>query len=178
MRLITPIILILAATALYIWYINPTYADVRTLRTEEAQYDAALTRSQELIAVRDALLTTYNAFPTRELERLQRMLPDHVDNVRLILDIDNIAAQYGMALQNISIGEAASRGGDIGADTSPTGAITLSFTVRAPYDSFQNFLMDLEDSLRIVDVTELSFATADETGLTGYTVTLRTYWLK
>lgn len=178
MRLITPIILILAGIAIYIWYISPTYADVKLLRGEEAEYDEALTRSEELIAVRDALLSTYNTFPTRDLERLSRILPDSVDNVRLILDIDSIAAQYGMALQNIGIADASVDSNELGADTSPIGAIEVSFAVRSSYGSFREFLMDIEDSLRVVDITALSITTGAEAGLANYDVTLRTYWLK
>jgi Tfp pilus assembly protein PilO len=178
MRLITPVILILASVAVYIWYISPAYVGVRELRAEEAQYDEALTRSEELIAVRDALLLQYNAFPTRDLERLSRILPDSVDNVRLILDIDSIAARYGMALQNIGIGAASVDNNALGADTSPIGAMEVSFSVRSSYDSFRQFLMDIEDSLRIVDVTALSVALSGETGLANYDITLRTYWLK
>ena len=177
MRVITPIVLVLIAIGVFIWYINPTYSQIKNLSAEEEQFDMALTRSKELIAVRDALLSRYNMIPTRDLERLEKLLPDHVDNVRLILDMNNIAAQYGMALQDIAIGEASAEGAELGADTSPIGAITLSFGVRSTYDNFLQFLMDLEESLRIVDVTSLSFAEGDGT-FTTYRVALRTYWLK
>lgn len=177
MRFITPIILIVLAVGVFIWYINPTYNRIKLLREEAAQFDMALNRSRELIAVRDALLSKYNMIPTRDLERLERLLPDHVDNVRLILDMDNIAAQYGMALQDIATGEASGEGSELGADTNPYGAITLAFSVRSSYNNFLEFLMDLEESLRVVDVVALSFTT-DDSPLTTYRVTLRTYWLK
>jgi Tfp pilus assembly protein PilO len=177
MRFITPIILIVLAIGLFVWYINPTYGTITELRAEAAQYDMALNRSQELIAVRDALLSKYNMIPSNDLARLRKLLPDHVDNVRLILDMNNIAAQYGMTLANISLTETSAEGNELGADTSPLGAIEFSFSVRSTYNNFLDFLADLENSLRIVDVVNVSF-TADATALSTYRVTVRTYWLK
>lgn len=177
MRFVTPIILIVLAVGVFVWYINPAYGRIKDLRAEEAQYDMALDRSQELIAVRDALLSKYNMIPSEDLNRLRKLLPDHVDNVRLILDMNNIASQYGMTLGSIALTEASAEGNELGADTSPLGAIDFSFSVRSTYDNFLDFLMDLENSLRIVDIVNISFTT-DATPLATYRVTLRTYWLK
>ena len=96
MRFVLPILLIAVAVTLFFTYLDPTYARVSELRAEQATYDDALDRSKELIAVRDRLLDTYNNFSRDDLRRLERLLPDHVDSVRLIIDIDSIAAQYGL----------------------------------------------------------------------------------
>ena len=61
--------------------------------------------------LKQSLLSRFNAFKTEDLDRLRKLLPDHVDNVRLILDLDNLAARHGMALQNVVISEPASESG-------------------------------------------------------------------
>lgn len=180
MRFLTPIILVIIAIVLFVTYINPTYGRIKEIRVEADQFDEALSRSQELIAVRDALLARYNAFPAEDLERLKKLLPDHVDNVRAILDIDNIAARYGMSLQDISIGESGldeGADGSLGTDPNEPGSITMSFSVDASYRSFVQFLADLENSLRLLDVTQVSFGASEEDRAT-YNVTARMYWLK
>lgn len=180
MKNIISILLILAAIALFAFFTNPRFAEVQTLADEVAQFDDALERSKELISLRDALLSRYNSIPTQDINRIGTMLPDSIDTVRLIIDIDALAARYGMSLANISIGSAdepAVRGG-IGPTGSAFGKLTLSFTVASTYDRFHAFLGDLERSLRILDITSISFGSPTAAGVTPYNISLTTYWLK
>lgn len=182
MRNITSIILIIAAVALFALFTNGRYALVRELRREANSFDDALERSKELIAIRDALLTKYNAFPSDDVARLNTMLPGSIDTVRLIIDVNTLASRYGMSLSDISIGlpdEAIGGEGALGPSGGDFGRLSLSFSVAASYDRFRAFLSDLERSLRMIDVTALSFdAPSSASGLTTYSVTFTTYWLK
>jgi len=177
MRLVTPLILVGIAIGLYIAYINPTYDTVVELQAEQASFDDALDRSKELMAIRDRLLNTYNSFSSKDIDRLEGLLPDHVDSVRLIIDIDGIAATHGLRVQDVDI---STKGSDnsSGADSSnPVGIVNLGFAVESSYSTFKQFLADLEDSLRVLDVVALSFSASDG-DLTKYFVTIKTYWLK
>ena len=182
MRNILSIVFIIAAIALFAFFTNGRYAAIRELRAEAAAFDSALERSKELIAIRDSLLARYNAFPSDSIARLNTMLPNSIDTVRLIIDINTLASRYGMSLSGIAIGipdEASGGEGALGPTSGDFGKLTLGFTVTASYDRFRAFLSDLERSLRIIDVTSLSFAASESTaGLTTYAVTLTTYWLK
>ncbi len=181
MKNIISIILIIAAIALFALFTNARYAGVRTLQDEANSFDNALARSKELIALRDSLLSKYNAFSSENINRLNTMLPNSIDTVRLIIDINTLASRYGMSLGGIAIGlpDESTTEGAIGPSGDEFGRLSLSFSVAATYDRFRAFLGDLERSLRIIDVSSLSF-TASELpgGLTTYNVTLTTYWLK
>ena len=177
MKFIVPTILIILSGAAFWAFISPRYENVKVLRAQEAQFDEALSRSKELIALRDKLLSKYNTFQTDDLERLAKLLPDTVDNVRLVLDIDSIAAKYGMTIRNASVREALQPQDAIGPSTDAWGSITLEFITTASYENLTRFLADLEGSLRIVDVTDISF-NASQTNLNEYTITLTTYWLR
>lgn len=179
MKLLTPILFLIIAGAIFYWYINPTYVGLKSVLAEESQFDAALSRSRELQDVRDGLLSRYNTLPQTDLARLQKLVPDHVDNVRLILDFDSMASKYGMRVRNVVIEtpkERATRG-QIGPDEKSYESVILSFTVSGSYDTFRQYLADLERSLRLVDVVGLSF-TANETGIYEFTLHIKTYWLK
>jgi len=185
MKFIFPSILIVLAVALFVTYINPKYQDVQVLSARAAELDDALTRSRELIAVRDQLLSRYNTFSTTDIARLEKMLPDTVDNVRLIIDIDSIASGYGLTIRDVVLDTGATTEGKtsgasiaaIGPSADEIGTISLTFSVNASYDTFIRFLKDLERSLRLVDVSSLSFS-ANDTGTNQYTVSLKTYWLR
>jgi hypothetical protein len=179
MKLFTPILFLVIAVTLFFWYIDPTYANIQKLLSEQSQIDHALSRSKELQDVRDQLLARYNTFPQAELDRLQKLLPDHVDNVRLILDLDSMATRYGMRVRNVTISGDQTRiqAGEIGPSDNAYESVVLSFTVTGPYTVFREYLADLERSLRLVDVVGIDFQ-SNATGIYDYTLDVKTYWLK
>ena len=182
MRFFIPILLVGSAIGLFVLYTNPAYQSIKALKTEVASYDEALNRSQELRAIRDELLAKRNTFPPAGVQKLGRMLPDNVDNIRLIIDINNIAARHSLALGDVALGEvsgasAARSAGAVGASGEAVGSVSVGFSVTASYDDFLRFLADLEHSLRLIDVEKLSFRSAAE-GLPSYSFSIRTYWLQ
>jgi Tfp pilus assembly protein PilO len=183
MKALIPIICIALAGFLFYWYIDPTYAQIKELRTEEATLNQALTRALELQETRDQLVSRFNTFPSSDLTRLEKLLPDHVDNVRLVLDLDSLASQYGMRVRNVAIEKADKKGkqvqqtGSIGPDERLYESMVLSFTATGTYDTLRQFMIDLEKSLRLVDIEAISFSAGDGE-LYDVTIAVRTYWLK
>ena len=206
--------MLLASVGLFFTYVNPTYNGLDDLKQQTAKLDEALNKAKELQSIRDQLLSKYNTFSSEELDRLKKLLPDHIDNVRLIIDIDNMASRYGMSLTKVAISksesgpkkEAQSTGATTetpsgsGAKALPSqagfslpprpsaspgtgstqddlGSVDLSFSVSGSYETFLAFLRDLERSLRLVDVTKLSFNAASSNNY-DFNVTIRTYWLR
>jgi len=164
MRFLIPIILLIISGIIFFGFIDATYKDIKVMKEEESLFSEALDNSKELQAIRDDLLATYNSFSSEDLARLEKMLPNNVDNVRLIRDIDGIAAKYGMSLRNVSlnIGDVGS-GDTIGGEGENVhGSVTLDFSVAAPYRVFLSFLKDLEKSLRLVDVVHVGFSSAEK----------------
>src|SRR3989344_1785469 len=177
-------------------------------RASTAQNTAALDKTAELQNPRQTLLSRFNTFDPADLDKLQKLLPDHVDNVRLILDLDNLAEDSGLALQNVDVSSAQKQTaksqtalGAIGASNQKYDSLTLTFSTIASYPAFVGFLTDLESSLRIVDLVSLTI-TPSGNGTTAasatnafptnvrspaatraeplytFNMTLRTYWLK
>ena len=188
-RTVISLVCLLAAGAIFFMYTQPTYDTVQAENAQIAQYDEALTKASELQQLKQSLLSRYNTFDPLAIDRLQKLLPDHVDNVRLILDIDSLAGKHGMALQNVVVSQNASAQGSqsaasaIGASKQRYDSLTIKFTTQGSYDTFRKFLTDLESSLRVVDLVSLSItrggAQAGSAGLVySYDITLRTYWLK
>ncbi|PJE74170.1 MAG: hypothetical protein COV01_01570 [Candidatus Taylorbacteria bacterium CG10_big_fil_rev_8_21_14_0_10_41_48] len=177
MRNITAIILILASIGLFFGYIDGTYSDVKELRIEQADYDRALSNSKELQAERDKLLAKFNNIGTVDLDKLNKLLPDNIDNVRLVIDVDNIASNYGMRIRNFKT-ETGDKVETVGVDQTPYGTLTLSFSTTASYTTFLAFLHDIEESLRLIDITSVQFNSSDLSQLYDYSVSIKTYWLK
>lgn len=183
LRLFFPFVLIAAAIGLFFLYTDPTYQDIKSLAAQNASYDEALAKAQELHQVRDDLLAKRNSFSPDDLDKLQHLLPDNVDNIRLIIDINNIASRHSLSLSNVNLSDAnASSGAGSSAttDTGPVGSITTGFSVSTSnYDDFLAFLQDLEHSLRLTDVMSVSLSSAPGVSSPGtYQLTVRTYWLQ
>lgn len=178
MKLLFPVIALIVSLGLFFLFTNPHYTKLKELKAEQAQYSQALDKSKELRAIRDRLQETNKNIPQADLDRLARFLPDHIDNVRLAMDIDAAASRYGMRLGNVSISKVQTASDTvIGAPGKRYDSVNVSFTVAASYDTFRKFLTDLESSLRLVDVIGLSFDSS-RGDFYEYAVTLRTYWLK
>jgi len=178
MKALFPILLIFVAIALFFMVIDPTYSKVKVLRAEQERLNQALNQSRELQKIRDELLSRRNTFSQGDIDRLTKLLPDHVDNVRLIIDIDAIAAAHKLRISSITLEGDSTKGNEpvIGPSPKPYGAVTLGFSVIAPYQEFISFMQDLEVSLRIVDATTLEFSATDAT-TNQYRIAIKTYWL-
>ncbi len=183
-RFIFPLLLTLCAIGLFTLYTNPTYQGangITSLKVQMNAYDDALNKSQKLKEVRDALVSRRNALPDEQLQKLEKILPDNVDNIRLIIDINGVAAKHGLTLKNVQLGSVSDSTKTrsavaVGASGSPVGSVELGFTVAAPYEDFLVFLNDLEHNLRIMNIEKINFSVA-ETALNDYQLTIRTYWL-
>jgi len=168
--------LLLISFLIYNFYSTPVFDEIGILNQKLTKLDASLTESKDLRDVISQKETTYSGFTDEEKEKINKLIPNSIDNVKLVIDIDDIASKYNMKIRDINIDT-----GELvyGTEISPKsyGTATLKFTVTAPYDRFRLFLSDIEDSLRLVDVSSLSF-NAGEKDMNDYNVELKTYWLK
>ncbi len=210
---IRSIILVGIALAVFFVYTSPTYKKISLLKDEGSTYEQALNSSNQFEKARDSINERYQSFSKNDIERLKLLLPDTVDNVRLVIDIEKIAKDSGLVFKKVSYDAKESvkaktvtpqpstntntqtpqapqpmRLGVASEDSKPYGVFSVNFTVQGPYDQFLQFLKNLENSLRIVDVTSISFTSLESekdskkgstpTSVYEYTVTVKTYWLK
>lgn len=181
MRLILPALLLIGAGGVFYFVTDPFYQDIKALALEKASYEDALENSKKLQALRDQLIERYNSFPPSDIDRLERLLPNNVDNVKLVLELDRMAGKYGMSVKNVRFNQGSSsrRTEDlIGRDDKPYGTLSLDFAVDGPYQNFVSFIGDLERSLRLVDVQEIAFNAPAERNVYQFNVKVQTYWLK
>jgi len=184
MKFIFPLIFFGTALLLLFTVVKPLYLDVQVLGESDSQYEDALTRSQELQNLRERLTTKYQDLSSEDVSRITNLLPDNIDNVRLILDVDDIARANRMRISGISV-SVVDNNGTGGRGGSATTAsqmayekMTLTFNTEAPYATFLMFLADLERSLRLVDISELDIKEIEGENNLSYTISLQSYWLK
>jgi Tfp pilus assembly protein PilO len=208
MRFIMPIILIGISVVVFFVLTNPIYTDIGSIKAQVASYDDALNNSKALAGARDVLTQKYNSINPDNLVKLQKLLPDNIDNIRLILEIEQIAVPYGMALKDVKYNATTSDtsgtsgtsaplgtvgivqgGGTTQSDNKSYGTWDLEFSTTGTYDNFLSFLKDLESNLRIVDISSIVFSSSgvdvSKTATSSpssesydYSFKINTYWLK
>ncbi len=184
--------LVLAALGLFFGYVMPTYSGTITESKNQIQsYDSALAAATLFTKKENLLIAQRNAISPQSLDSLNSYMPDGVDNIQLILDLDALAARSGLTLSNFTIQDnssaTASSQNPLSAalDTSAiplqstglTNSLDLSVGATGTYSAFLTFLTSAEQSLRPLDITKIDLKSS-KTGVYNYTITFRIYWLK
>jgi|GEM_PF-804840 Tfp pilus assembly protein PilN len=161
---------------------------LKKLLAEKQMLNEALTNAAKLKDKIASLEQAEKNISTEDLAKLDKFIPDHIDNINLIIDINNIAETQGMTIKNVKVRSGSDTGGannDLeGLSTNVSAASQniiadtyLSFSVAGDYESLLNFLDNLANSLRVADVTSLSFS-VDDKGVNQYNFEIKTHWVK
>lgn len=192
-RNIYAIILIILAIGLYFTVTQGIIDDAKLIKSSNTEYSTAINNAKRLIEVRDKVISDYNQLSSEDRIRLDKIVPNTVDNIRLIIDMNDVARKHGLSLRaiNVSVG---------GSSPNPSGEgqeqiimdpinnngivavpildkLLVTFSVSAPYQQFISFIQDIEANLRIMDITSLSVS-VNNNGIYDWTITLKTYWLR
>lgn len=194
MKLISSILFIVITVILFFVVIDPLYKDIKQLRTDVSTYNIALSNSTELQRTRDSLIDTYKGVKQEDRDRLAHLLPSTIGNIELILEIEKIANLHGMPIGDIKFDTKNLEDTSTTSNTNnniivaqadpksnlPYGVFPMEFIIEGRYDTFIDFLKDLEHNLRLVDIKSISFSvpTTGDPNIFSYTLKVETYWLK
>lgn len=185
---IIPLFALAIAVAIFFAYINPTWSGtIAAAKAAIANDNQALVTANEYTTQQNELASARDAIDSADLARLTTFLPDSVDNVGIILDLNALAARSGLSLSSIDVAaNSAASSGSTGAAASgalptstanPVSSVDLSLSAIGTYAALQNFLQGVEKSARILDVRNVVIAGSD-TGVYTYQMQLRLYWLQ
>jgi len=198
MRFVLPIILITIALIVFFVFLSPSLQEVKALQVDVDSYNEALDNSKALEYERDKLTKQFTSFDPDDLRRLETLLPNSINNIRLILEIESLASPYGMVLRDVRYDTVreTSLESENNAQPGPAGVIEsskgygeweLEFSTEGSYTNFLQFLRELEANLRLIDLVSIQFAsiTGESAGANfstsevyKYSFKLKTYWLK
>ncbi len=179
MKTSTAILLIMVSIGLFYTFINPQYQNTKVLAESVDKNKEVIEDISALEKARDQLLKKYQTIPETEIENVKKLLPDNVDTVRLAMDLDTIGAKYGVSVNQLTVSteEKENNTSVVDTSTAPYGKVLVTFSVIASYSDFMQFIQDVESNLRITDIREISFKSA-ESGIYEFEINIETYWLK
>ncbi len=199
MKTILSIILLIAAGLLYFFFTADKLAALKDRQVEVQRYETALHNAKKLDARIDSLLKAQNSISEADRAKMKTMLPDNVENVKLIIDFDNLLqsvvsdrgtiAQYKSAegsvkklsIESPKIVQSTGVQTDASVESSKLGVATLSFSVSLTYGDFMEFLRRIEFSKRIMDIDSIDFNAPtgnDPDPVYNINMVIKTYWLK
>ena len=158
----------------------PAVGEISNLMDEKQKYEASLDTVNNIENKKDELLTEFNKISAEDKKNINTILPDSLNFVRLVSQIDSVASRYNITIDKVSSKETSPPTGDLIGEAQPErlfNSAIISFSFVAPYNEFKTFLDDLEKSLRILDIKDIKLKT-DEDGEYSYDVEFETYWLK
>lgn len=181
---ISSVIIIVVAVGIFFTHTDGEYKKVKDVLAVSSAYDQALADADELIRKRDQVITAYNNISVTDRQRLEDILPNNIDNVRLIIDVRTLVAKRGIAIKNVKTSAAnlivgkdqpktnsnaqyvAETGTDMSdpniqsAKENPIESVNLSFSFTSDYDTFLNIIEDLQKSLRVMEIVKVSLVPA------------------
>lgn len=161
------IILIVIGLVLLFGLGIPKWQEIGMLRDEVAELREVKDAVDDAIAIHQQLLSDYQAIPQERIARLQSMIPPSADREQIILILQNVSRRNGMQLENVRFREQEQR---------EEGILRQQLSVVGSYDGFQGFLRDLEDSLRLTEVSNVRFSASDDGSYT-FSVDLISYFI-
>ncbi|HEY1041158.1 MAG TPA: hypothetical protein VGE63_00325 [Candidatus Paceibacterota bacterium] len=183
---IISILVMALSVGIFILVGKPAYDEIALLKEQKTVISAAGETAKSLQASWGDLVNRYNAVSDTDKERLELMTPSFVDNVKLMIEIEELAKKHKLSLKDIDIDkDKETQSGSVQDVSNAEKSIGIKFKVTGKYQDFLGFLAELEYSLRVVDVKSLSFRPERGTvkdlkkpiDYYSYDVEVTTYWL-
>lgn len=182
-----PFIIIAICISSYFVYIKPTIAVINQKKAKFQEYENVLNKVKEVKIKTEELSSKYSNISEDELSKLDKMIPEKFISEYFVNDLNAMAGRYGMRITQININVPLPIEGAVDDSQTDGGGyktIIAKFVLSGKYDQLLSFLKDLETSLRIMDVTNLSVKAAPADKTKGddqnldYTLEIKTYSLK
>ncbi len=197
---IISIILLIVSGAVFFLFINPTYVGkedgkedgIKQLLAKEKKIREKTSNLAKIDQKRKELKKQYTALKSANadaIERLEKMIPNDMENARLINYIHSIKSNSNSTqISDIKIdrgnkNQSQNNRGKISIKKNKNyNSVNLLFSFESQYSSFVKFLDDLYKSLRLVDVVSINITPSKKNkeqtqDLFKFNIKIRTYWL-
>lgn len=180
LRTLSPILSIVVAVVLSVFFIKPTYDETLALQKDTELYDEAKTKYDNFKVDLQTEIDN-KASHLADEEKLSALVPESIDETQLLVDLKSIAKDNGLLFGNISVSEGDSgtpetldeNGNPIGDDALI--AMDFAFEVIGSYSQTKEFIKDLERSQTLFEIISISFDSSKNTFFQQFAFTLRTY---
>lgn len=185
-RTVTPIASILLAILLFMFFVQPQYTEIKTLRRDRDDYRTATKNYEAFSAKLQELTSQKNALSISETERLDEFIPSEIDSTMLLVKLENMAKKHNMLFGNIKADDEAGKdlsasagNADIegGVQDEKLVSSDIAFSVIGTYAQFKALLVDIENSLTLFEIVDIGLTEGGETQFQQFSLVVRSYAL-
>lgn len=205
---IIAIVLMIVGIGIYFTISSPMYDETKAISEKNDKLKEALKSVEETIKTRDEITAKYLSIPEEDRARLDKMLPSSVDNIRLVIDLNNLAQQKGLNISNLKASVPSNSAKSVVPQTTrpnvslsssqyvPPGSVqpnanSLMQNMNDPYldkvqvsftttTSYEKFIEFMQAMESNLRVADLTHLvmSAGDDGTYNYEVQFQTYWLR
>jgi len=185
-----PIILILIFAAIVVFLNVPGVQKILDTRKQIDSRKQALIEEQELIVKVENLVKLYED-NKESVDKINYIIPSGEDIPNLIVQLEALAFEQGLVLGKIEMTPRETgqeRGGDTQQEKPAEGykALTINISVMGTYTAIKNYLLAVEENMRLMDINSLNFSSksgaeegeeiSPETQIFDFNLTMTTYY--
>jgi len=147
--LVLPIILFIAAAAIIFWVLLPLWHSTQAALELKKGNENNLAQRKQLAANLERLIGQYNERAS-DLASFSKAIPVGQNIPELLINLEALASENGLIFSGVNF-----KPEDLKAPGIKT--LIMEIKVKGSYPAFQNYLKGMEKSLRLFDVTSISF---------------------
>jgi len=147
--LILPLILFIAAAAIIFWVLLPLWHSTQAALELKKGNENNLAQRKQLAANLERLIGQYNERAS-DLASFSKAIPVGQNIPELLINLEALASENGLIFSGVNF-----KPEDLKAPGIKT--LIMEIKVKGSYPAFQNYLKGMEKSLRLFDVTSISF---------------------
>lgn len=168
--------------------VQPEYQNTEASRSQQLGEQNLLISQTALVQTVQTTLNTYQN-ETQNTSNIGLAMPSGEDVAGALTQIEGIAENNGIVMTSIAVSPPqvqVKTGATSTTTMKPLGSFTLTVTASGSYESFKNFLSELETNIRIFDVKNISLRPSAAAAVAGkaapspdmftYAITVATYY--
>jgi len=147
--LVLPLILFIAAAVITFWVLLPLWQNAQAALELKKENENNLAQREKLAANLERLISQYNE-RADDLTSFSKAIPVGQSVPELLISLEALASENGLIFSGVNF-----KPKDLKAPGVKT--LIMEIKVKGSYPAFQNYLKAMEKSLRLFDVTSISF---------------------
>ena len=160
-RILTPLFFTIIAGLVYFIFTSPKLSDAMDVRENLNFLTDTFDRSEEISTIRDTLIGEYSAISVSDREKILKSIPNFSEDQILLFiqELEFLTKKDGRLISiapyslDLSLNQNSFDSGENG-----FGFVSYSFSLSMEYEDLQDFLRDLENSLRIIDIIDITYS--------------------
>lgn len=181
-RILLSIILVSLSLFIVFSYALPEYRATQVYKATLTTLGDVLQKTKDATELMAGLASSLASITLADTEKMKVILPADMDEIRFVHMLSRIITGGTVTLKGVTIAET---GRDLETAISPVAVVLKKDAVRklvvnvsftASYSDFVRILADIEKSVALMDITNLSLSGDGKGGLYDYTMTIQSYW--